>query len=137
METHFDFSDSDFLAHFNTCELDPTLFSHEAHLRLAYLNIKKHGPTEAEQVIQEQLKRYVAHQGAQDKYNTTLTLAACKAVQHFMAKATAADFTGFITEFPRLKHNFKDLMSAHYSMDIYSSASAKSEFLAPDLLPFN
>jgi hypothetical protein len=94
-------------------------------------------PKVAVKKIQTQIKTYVAYHGAEDKYHTTLTIAACKAVQHFMGKSSSNSFSEFISEFPRLKHNFKDLLAAHYSLDIINSTLARSEYLVPDLLPFN
>ena len=58
-------------------------------------------------------------------------------VYHFMLKSEAEGFKGFITEFPRLKYNFKDILSQHYNIDIYNSDIAKSTFLEPDLIPFD
>ena len=137
METHFELSDSDFENRLINCELNPSDFTHEAHLRLAWINIKKYGIKQAEKNIQIELKNFVEFVGAKDKYNVTLTLAAIKAVYHFMLKSKSDNFKNFITEFPRLKNNFKDLMSCHYGFDIYNSDKAKTEFLEPDLVPFD
>lgn len=137
MEDHFRLSDFEFAQQFKECNLDPILFTHEAHLRLAWIHIKNHGIEKAEETIQSQLKNFVVFAGALDKYNTTLTLAAIKAVYHFMLKSDTDNFKDFITEFPRLKYNFKALMACHYGFDIYVSHKAKTEFLEPDLLPFD
>jgi len=67
----------------------------------------------------------------------TLTIAASKAVAHFIQKSKSNSFHDFILEYPRLKNNFKDLMNAHYKIDIFNSAKAKKEFIEPDLLPFD
>jgi hypothetical protein len=42
-EKHLDLSDNEFEKQFINCELSPDIFSHEAHLRLAWINIKKMG----------------------------------------------------------------------------------------------
>lgn len=137
MENHFDLSDSDFEKKIISCGLNPSDFTHEAHLRLAWINIKKHGIKQAEKNIQNQLQQFVEFVGAKDKYNMTLTLAAIKAVYHFMLKSNSDNFKDFITEFPRLKYNFKELMACHYGFDIYNSEKAKTEFLEPDLASFD
>jgi hypothetical protein len=74
--------------------------------------------------------------GAADKYNKTLTIAGIKAVNHFIKRSQSHNFYDFIHEFPRLKNNFRELMRAHYSQDIFTLPSAKRKFLEPDLLPF-
>lgn len=137
MEAHFKLSHSEFEKQFVNCELPPAIFTHEAHLRLAWLNITKYGLEKAETIIQCQLKKYVEYAGEKDKYNTTLTVAAIKAVYHFMLKSNSSSFYNFITQFPRLKTNFKELMACHYGFDIYNSQRAKESFLEPDLLQFD
>ena len=137
MQNHFKLSNSEFEQRFIDCEIDPSIFSHEAHLRLAWININKYGLAQAEINIQKQLKAYVKSVGASDKYNATLTLAAIKAVSHFMQKSISNDFKEFMIEFPQLNNNFKGLISYHYSFDIYNSDKAKKEFLEPDLNSFD
>lgn len=137
MERHLQINDSEFEKQFASCELNPNIFSHEAHLRLAWIHINKYGLENAETNIQNQLKKYVEFVGAKDKYNTTLTLAAIKAVYHFMCKADIDNFKEFITVYPRLKYNFKELIACHYGIDIYNLQAAKNDFLEPDLLPFD
>ena len=137
MEKHWTLSDQEFEEQFSTCILPPSVFSHEAHLRLAWIYITKYGIEQAIIKIQMQLKHYVNFLGVKEKYNTTLTIAAIKAVHHFILKSDTDNFKNLIEEFPRLKFNFKALMSYHYGFDIYNSKKAKSEFLQPDLAPFN
>lgn len=137
MQNHFDLSDAEFAHQFASCTLDATLFSHEAHLRLAWLLIDAHGIETAIDKIQEQLQSFVEHVGARDKYNKTLTIAATKAVYHFMLKSRSGSFRDFIMEFPQLKSNFRGLMEAHYAIDIFTLPQARVEFLEPDLLPFD
>lgn len=137
MEKHFNLTDTEFEEQFENGSLDPALFCHEAHLRLAWIHLKKYGKEKAVQNICSQLVNYVNMLGASGKYNKTLTVAAINAVYHFMQRSGADNFEKFIAEFPRLKYNFKDLMAAHYKKDIYTSALAKKEFLQPDLLPFD
>ncbi len=137
MENHFNLSDYEFEQKFINCELQPSDFSHTAHLRLAWINIKQYGMKQAEKNIQNQLQKFVEFVGAKDKYNVTLTLAATKTVHHFMQKSRTNNFIDFMAEFPRLKNNFKELMDCHYGFDIYNSIKAKTEFLEPDLIPFD
>ena len=137
MENHFKLTDLEFEQQFIHCKLNPNDFTHEAHLRLAWIFINKYGIEKAMDIVQNQLKNFVKFVGAKDKYNTTLTIAATKAVYHFMLKSNSNTFKDFITEFPRLKYNFKELMACHYGFDIFNSIKAKQEFLEPDLLPFN
>ena len=137
MEKHYNLSDLEFEQQFVDCKLDPAIFSHEAHLRLAWININRYGMEQAEKNIQKQLQHFVESVGAKDKYNTTLTIAAIKAVGYFKEKSKADNFKDFIEEFPQLKNNFKALIGSHYSFDIFNSNKAKTTFLEPDLIPFD
>lgn len=137
MEKHLELSDSEFEHQFINCALRPSDFTHEAHLRLAWINVRQYGIEQAEERVQLHLKNFVEFVGETNKYNTTLTIAAIKAIYHFMRKSDSETFKDFIAEFPRLKNNFKELMASHYGFDIYNSELAKKKFLEPDLLPFD
>lgn len=130
-------SDTEFRIQFENCSLDPRIFDHEAHLRLVWIHIKKFGFQQARINIQNQIQKFVKHVGAEEKYHHTLTVTAIEIVNHFMTKQTSKTFKDFIFEFPELKNNFKGLIETHYSYDIFKSIKAKSEYLKPDLLPFN
>ncbi|MEL6824148.1 MAG: hypothetical protein AAFP70_20510 [Calditrichota bacterium] len=137
MSNHFNLSDAEFIQQFSDLTLNPSLFTHEAHLRLAWIHLKLFGEEAAITTICEEIRCFATHHGAPDKYNETVTVAAIKAVYHFRQKSKSDTFAEFITEFPRLKNNFKELMAFHYKMDIYNSPEARKRYLEPDLLPFD
>lgn len=130
-------SDLEFSTQFKDCSLDPSIFDHEAHLRLVWIQIENHGFEQAKINVQNQIQEFVKHVGAEEKYHTTLTITAIEIVNHFMTSKTSTTFKAFISEFPRLKNNFKALVACHYSYDIFTSVKAKNEYVEPDLLPFN
>ena len=137
METHFALNDAEFEQQFASGVLDPALFSHEAHLRLAWIHIRKYGEEQAITNICLQLLNFTSRLGAVAKYNITVTVAAIKAVHHFLRKSGSDNFYEFIREFPRLKHNFRNVIATHYSMDIFKLEQAKQKYLEPDLLAFS
>ncbi len=136
MEEHYKLSDQEFKRSFETCTMPAAVFNHEAHLRLAWVYLGEYGIEKAENLVQEQLKKYVASLGAEDKYHTTLTVASIKVIHHFMSRSKSDNFKGFIAQFPQLKTGFRELIGSHYGFDIYSSKKARLEYLEPDLLPF-
>jgi hypothetical protein len=137
MKSHVEFTDEEFEQRFQNCLIEPEIFSHEAHLRLAWIHIKKYGSGIAIDNICNQLKRYVEFLGVTEKYNETVTVAAIKAVHHFILKTPANSFTEYISENPRLKDNFKELLCHHYLTDIFNSQEVKKKYLEPELLPFD
>lgn len=134
--SHYSFSDTEFEKQFADTTLPPTLFSHEAHLRLAWIHIRKYGKAQAIEQICEQIKRFDQTHGDGTVFNRTVSVAAVEAVAHFITKSKAEDFPTFIESFPRLQFHLKDLLAQHYSWDIFKDPAAKATFLAPDLLPF-
>ena len=71
MKNHYELTETAFETQFKNCELDPSIFSHEAHLRLAWIHITKYGAKQAEENIHNQLLTYVKSLGAEGKYNKT------------------------------------------------------------------
>ena len=137
MEPHFQLSDKQFEQQFENATLEPSVFRHEAHLRLAWIHLRKYGPEQTIINLCHQIRHFASVVGESDKYNKTLTIAAIKVVHHFMQKAHYDSFEEFILAFPRLKYHFRDLINAHYQTDIFKSELAKHEYLEPDLLPFD
>lgn len=136
MLSHIDLSDNAFEVQFETCALDPSLFTHEAHLRLAWIHITKYGLSQARKNVESQIQRFVTHVGAQYKYHHTLTVSAIYAVHHFIRKSNTGTFPEFIIENPELLENFKGLINSHYSYNIFASEEAKEGYIEPDLVPF-
>ena len=110
MASHFEISDDEFEQRFSEGSFISVLFTHEAHLRLAWLHIKKYGADTAIKNITAQLKRYVKVLRADDKYNETITIAAVKMVYHFYTQSNRMDFKSFINENKKLIVNFKELI---------------------------
>ena len=137
MEPHFDLSDDEFEQQFADCTLAPKLFSHEAHLRLAWIHIKRYGIHTAIENIREQIQRFALHHGAKTKYHDTITVSAVRAVYHFMLASQTETFAGFIEENPRLKTEFWSLLITHYNPKLLKSSRARKAYVEPDLLPFD
>lgn len=136
MNNHFELSDEEFLKAFKDCSLPPTLFNHEAHLRLAWIHLTEKGLEAGIKAVCHQVTTYVNHLEAQSKYHVTLTIAAVWIVNHFRQSAKSDNFFDFILEFPQLKRDFKGLIGSHYSFNIFDSESARLHYLEPDLMPF-
>lgn len=136
MRSHHQLSDREFLDQFENCLLIPSLFTHEAHLRLAWLNIELFGLEIAHGKICEQIKRFASHNGAPEMYHHTVTIAAVYAVNHFKKRSTSSTFKQYIIEFPELLTEFKAIINSHYSIDIFQSKKAKKEYIQPDISPF-
>lgn len=136
IKDHYQYSDEEYEKVFESFNLKPGLFSHEAHLRLAYIHIKKYGCPQTEVNMCEQIKGFAESLGVFDKFNKTVTIASVKVMDHFMQKAESKNFPDLMKEFPRLLTNFKDILAQHYGFNVFADKQAKLEYVAPDLLPF-
>lgn len=130
-------SDTEFAKQFADCALDPVLFTHEGHLRLAWIHIRRDGVDRAIRNIRRQIQKYDSVQGDGTKYHETITVASLYVINHFMQKSSVTTFAGFIQEFPRLRTHFKDILAQHYTIDVCADPRAKSSYLKPDLRAFD
>ena len=136
IKDHWQYTDDEYEHQFETFQLKPGLFSHEAHLRLAYIHIQKYGAKQAEENMCRQIKGFAESLGIYDKFNKTVTIAAIRIMSHFMQKAKSKDFTGLTEEFPQILSDFKGILRQHYSYNVFGDLDAKSDYKAPDLFPF-
>ena len=135
-EKHHLLTNDEFEEKLENCTLPATYFTHEAHLRLAYIHIKKHGVKQAIKNVSRQIINFDAKYGDGNKFNKRLTIASTKVVEHFMNKTTAADFKGMLLEFPLLRSNFCDLLKKHYKLDFFKKEK-EEDYLEPDLIVLN
>lgn len=136
MKSHLELTDVEFTTQFEQCKLAEELFTHEAHLRLAWIYLDSFGLEKAEKRICDSIQAYTAHLGVESIYNETVTIVAMKIVDHFQRQGPSLIFNEFLREYPELLTNFKRLVAQHYSADIFSNEAAKRNFIEPDLLPF-
>ena len=129
--------DTQFEEAFAKGSIDPAEFDHVAHLRLAWIHVTKYGEVQAIENIRRQLKSFTAQVGAADKYHETITVAAIKAVKHFVDRSRTTTFDAFITQNFRLKDQFRHLLGLHYSRELFESEEARKTYLSPDLIPFD
>ncbi|MGB5692559.1 MAG: hypothetical protein WBM43_08145 [Flavobacteriaceae bacterium] len=137
VNNHYSYTDDQLLSGLKKATLNPSLFSHEAHLRWGWLLLQKFGRDKAINRACVDLKNYTKVLGVPDKYNETVTAAAIGAIAHFRKKSQVENFVSFIKENPRLLTSFKELMENHYSNDIFNSTKARQSYQDPDLCPFD
>ena len=133
---HFQFTDEQFEEEFATYRLQPGMFSHEAHLRLAYIHIRKYGAAQAEENMCQQIQGFAESLGVFDKFNKTVTIAAVKILDHFMQKSKSDNFVDFTNEFPRLLTDFRHILSQHYGFNVFTDERARRQYVEPDLQEF-
>ena len=135
-EKHHLLTNDEFEEKFESCKLPESYFTHEAHLRLAYIHIKKYGVKQAIKNISRQIITFDEKHGDGTKFNKRITIASAKVVEYFMNKTTAKDFKGMLLEFPVLRKDFCELLRTHYKLDFFKKEK-EEDYLEPDLVAFS
>ena len=126
--------DRDFRSAFEACTVAPSQFTHEAHVRLAYVYLVESDVESAVQKMREALLTFIEHNGIpRSKFHETMTRAWVLAVRHFMDGSTSASSTEFIAKNQELLDS--KIMLTHYSASVLFSPDARVSFLEPDLDP--
>ena len=127
-------SDRAFRDAFEACTIAPAEFSHEAHVRLAYVYCAEADVEGAIDRMRAALLKFIEHNGIpRTKYHETLTRAWVLAVRHFMDKGSSASAAEFIANNPELLDS--KIMLTHYSASVLFSADARAAWVEPDLDP--
>jgi len=137
VQAHFRLDDDTFERQFDTAVLPDELFTHEAHLRLAWIQLERNTPTKAAAKVCTQIQNYASSLGQAGKFHKTLTTASVYVVAHFKEKSKCTSFKDVLTEFPQLNSRFKELLLSHYSQNELHSDKARIKYQEPDLIPFN
>jgi hypothetical protein len=136
LEKHYRYSDEVFEEKFKKGTFPPVHFSHEAHLRLAYIHLKKYGLEQSIVNMCTQIYDFAIKYGATMKFNATVTYASLQIMYYYMNKSECDTFPKLMEEFPGLLQDFKSEIQRHYSWDVFRSPEAKAKIHKPDLKPF-
>ena len=136
MEKHWRFSDEIYEQKFRECKFPPLYFSHEAHLRLAYIHLKKYGLEQSIENMCTQIFNFAIKYGATMKFNATVTYASLQIMYYYMNKGEGNNFPDLMKEFPHLLEDFKGEIQQYYSWDVFRSSEAKERIHQPDLKSF-
>ena len=118
--------DDAFLAALNSCELPLSSFRHGDHLRLAWLQLHRHGTEEALGLVREGIQRYAAHHGVSHIFHETMTAAWVK----LLATHHEASFEEFISaNEDRLNVG---LLHRFWTAEALDSEVARRSWLPPD-----
>ena len=94
-------SDEEFIAAFEA-SAPPEGFSHRAHVRLAWLYIRRFGPTEAAERVVDGIRRLAHTEGADEKFDEPLTRAWVARIAAAAEQSPVADFDAFLDLNPEL-----------------------------------
>lgn len=110
---HRELQDSEFEKGFEAITLNPSLFTHEAHVRLAWCHLKKYGKEKAIENITVQLMRFTRNTNAEAKYNEAVTITSIEVIDRLMEKSATNAFDDFIAMYPRLLSDFRNVLKEY------------------------
>ncbi|HET7107607.1 MAG TPA: hypothetical protein VFI38_12420 [Candidatus Acidoferrum sp.] len=127
-------SDDAVLEAFETCQLDPSKFHHDDHIRLAWLCVRRYGANEAEAKLLYGLRRFAQRAGVPEKFMHTTTVAWARLVAAAQnGSAGTANFSEWIQSRPELLD--RRLLAKYYSPGRLETPEARVGWVEPDLAP--
>ena len=130
-------SDDDFLHAFFGLALANTEFRHRDHLRLAWLAVRRHGESAAEEIVTAGIRWFAQHNAHGQLYHDTMTRFWVRLVGHAVsARPEIVDFDEFLAANPLLLD--KNAPLRHWSREAMFGSEARAAWREPDLvaLPF-
>ncbi len=128
-------ADEAFLAAFLDCTLPAASFDHCAHLRIAWLMLRRCQLDDAIGRTCRGIARLAAHFGAADKFHHTVTEAFVRLIHARLDRSGTASWAGFLQDNPDFSVDARGLLSRYYSPERLALPDARFRFLDPDRLP--
>jgi hypothetical protein len=102
------------VAALEACTLQASDFSHQRHVQVAWHYLRRLPRDEAAQRFTDALRRYVAHVGAGNKFQLTMTVALLRLIAARNPRIDP-DWEAFRQRCPELFHDWRALLDRHYS----------------------
>jgi hypothetical protein len=125
-------TDGEFLEAFEVGTLPKDDFTHAAHVRLAWICLRRDGFEEGSLRVVAGIRAFAALHGATGLYHETVTRA-WLALVAAADTAGAASFDAFLAENPQLRA--RGVLERHYDPRTLVSDEARARFVAPDREP--
>lgn len=135
MPDHNLLSDDEFLAAFEQCRLPKELWTHEAHVRMAWLCLCREPFENVLSKVRNGIQRYNASLGNSTGYHETVTQAYLLLIAARLSEGRSLSFTEFKRRHPKLLDRKEPILLWHYRKETLDSAEARERFVEPDLEP--
>ena len=106
-------------------------FGHRQHIEVTWRAVRQYGVLAAIDLVGAGIQQTARYAGAPQKYHVTISRAWVELVGHHVAEDGAESFDAFADRFPALLD--KRLLSRHYSAQTLAGATARAEWVEPDL----
>jgi hypothetical protein len=126
-------SDEALIAAFESTELPADLFTHAAHVRVAWYYLRSSPVLEAIVRFSRSLRRFAASKGATTKYHETITVAYLLIIRDRLEGARELTWPEFAERNPDLFERSPSVLARYYSDSLLTSDRAREVFVLPDL----
>lgn len=129
-------TDADFLSAFERCVLPADEWTHRAHVRMAWLYLRRGTLDQVLPIVREGIKRYNATLDKSLAYHETITQGYVVLIDDRMQRdGGEASFDAFCARNPDLLDGRLTALLAHYRKETLFSPAARETFISPDLAP--
>lgn len=126
-------TDDEFLAAFEAVALTRPEWTHEAHVRMAWLYLARHPVPDALDRVRRGIQKLNGKIGSPDGYHETITVAFVRVIADRLAESET--YPAFRDRNPDLLDRTLPALLRHYTKDRLYSAEARAAFVAPDREP--
>ena len=120
-----------FLAH----RVDPAVFSHRDHVRVAWLLIERFPLENALQRFEAGARDLATRAGVPEKYHVTITRALMQIIAADQARGAGQSCAEYCASNPPVLQDALSVLLRHYSKDRIFSDAARTTWCEPDLVP--
>jgi hypothetical protein len=125
-------TDDDFIAELEACILPESDFHHAAHLRAAYLYLRRAPFPDAAARMCTTLRNYTRSLGRAGRYHETVTIAFMALILDCLRRrGDGGGWQGFIAQNPELQR--KDVLQDYYPKAVLESDEARLRFVLPGI----
>jgi hypothetical protein len=126
-------TDDEFLAAFDACTLPKPLWTHEAHVRLAWICLGRMPFPAARDHVRAGIRRYNESLGNTTGYHDTVTVAFLRII--VARRRPGETFAEFRHANPEVLSKTEPILLSYYSKPRLDSAAARALFVESDLRP--
>lgn len=124
-------TDDDFLAAFEAAAIPRPEWTHEAHVRMAWLYVTRFPTAQALGLVRTGIRKLNARIGSPDGYHETITVAFVRVIAS--RRERDEDYPTFRGRNPDLFDRTLTALLRHYTKDRLHSPEARRAFVEPDV----
>ena len=128
-------SDAALLAAFEFCTLPKAAWTHEAHIRTAWIYLTTRSYDDALAALRNGIPKYNRSLGNTTGYHDTITVAFTRLIAGRILASPDDDFAEFRTRHADLFAKSPSPLALHYSKERLASPEAVASFVEPDISP--